>query len=97
MQVVQLVVFRPVINRVIERSMINYSGSNTDSSENDGPGLYIEPLPFWGTLKFGDALCSYESGYLRSEEIGGEVTTYEEPLALSDIGLSYAPQSFAYI
>lgn len=27
----------------------------------------------------------------------GEVTTYEEPLALSDIGLSYAPQSFAYI
>ena len=68
---------RPVINHVIERSMINYSGSNTDSGENDGPGLYIEPLPFWGTLKFGDALCSYESGYLRREEINGEVTTYD--------------------
>ena len=68
---------RPIINRVIERSMINYSGSNTDSGENDGPGLYIEPLPFWGTLKFGDALCSYESGYLRREEINGEVTTYD--------------------
>ncbi|WP_297570246.1 hypothetical protein [uncultured Anaerovibrio sp.] len=68
---------RPIINRTIERSMINYSGSDTDSSNNDGPGLYIEPLPFWGTLKFGDATCSYQSGYLASEEINGEVTTYD--------------------
>ena len=27
----------------------------------------------------------------------GEVTTYEEPMNLADIGLSYVPQSFAYI
>ncbi len=27
----------------------------------------------------------------------GKVITYDEPLALSDVGLSYAPQSFAYI
>ncbi len=27
----------------------------------------------------------------------GDVTTYEVPLELSDVGLSYAPQSFAYI
>lgn len=27
----------------------------------------------------------------------GEVTKYEEPMALSDVGLSYVPQSFAYI
>lgn len=27
----------------------------------------------------------------------GEVTTYETPIALEDVGLSYVPQSFAYI
>ena len=27
----------------------------------------------------------------------GEVITYDEPLELSDVGLSYVPQSFAYI
>lgn len=27
----------------------------------------------------------------------GEVTTYDEPMELSDVGLSYVPQSFAYI
>ncbi|MBR2547802.1 MAG: ASCH domain-containing protein [Eubacterium sp.] len=27
----------------------------------------------------------------------GEVRTYDEPMALSDVGLSYVPQSFAYI
>ena len=27
----------------------------------------------------------------------GEVTLYPEPLSLSDVGLSYAPQSFAYL
>ncbi len=27
----------------------------------------------------------------------GEVKTYDKPVALSDVGLSYVPQSFAYI
>lgn len=27
----------------------------------------------------------------------GKVTTYDEPMVLSDVGLSYVPQSFAYI
>ena len=27
----------------------------------------------------------------------GEITTYKEPIELSSIGLSYVPQSFAYI
>ncbi|ORT99033.1 hypothetical protein D081_2212 [Anaerovibrio sp. JC8] len=68
---------RPVINRTLERSMINYSSNSIDSGNDPGWGLYVEPLPFWGTLKFGDATCSYESGYLRSEENNGEITTYD--------------------
>ena len=67
---------RPTVNRSIERTMISYSSSSS-SGNNQGWGLYIEPLPFWGSLTFGDSVCSYESGYLRSEENSDGTTTYD--------------------
>ena len=66
---------RPVTDRRIERTMINFSNSN--GIGNNTGSLYIEPLPFWGTLRMGDVVCSYESGYLTSEENQGNITTYE--------------------
>ncbi|ORT99650.1 hypothetical protein D081_1800 [Anaerovibrio sp. JC8] len=67
---------RPVINRTLERTMINYS-SSTSNGHDQGWGLYIEPLPFWGSLTFGDSVCSYESGYLRSEQNQDGTTSYD--------------------
>jgi hypothetical protein len=51
--------------------------SGNSASGDDGHSLYVEPIPFWGTLTFGDAVCSYESGYLVSEENNGSVATYD--------------------
>ncbi len=67
---------RPVINRSLERTMINYSNSS-GAGHDTGHNLYVEPLPFWGTLKMGDAICSYQSGYLVREENNGDKTTYD--------------------
>lgn len=66
---------RPLIQRSLERTMINYSNKD-GASNSDSSGLYIEPLPFWGTLTFGDAVCSYESGYLTSEHVNGDIISY---------------------
>ena len=67
---------RPIINRSLERTMINYSNSN-GAGHDQGHNLYIEPLPFYGTLKMGDAVCTYVSGYLYSETNEGDTTFYD--------------------
>ena len=67
---------RATYTRSLERTMWT-SGNNSTGGSGSGHSLYVEPLPFWGTLTFGDALCSYESGYLVSEESNGSISTYE--------------------
>jgi hypothetical protein len=67
---------RPIINKSLERTMINYSNSS-GAGHDYSRGLYVEPLPFWGTLVFGDAVCSYQSGYLRDETINGDTSYYD--------------------
>ena len=67
---------RPIINKSLERTMINYSNSN-GAGHDQGHNLYIEPLPFYGTLTMGEAVCTYVSGYLYSEQNQGNTTYYE--------------------
>lgn len=38
--------------------------------------INIEPMPFSGTISFGDSSCSYVSGYLVSETSNGNKSTY---------------------
>ncbi len=52
------------------------------------PGGGISKAAFEEYYKNKDTAVAYKLG---------EVITYDEPLELSDVGLSYAPQSFAYI
>lgn len=69
---------RPLVHRELVRTMISYSSSSDDKTGHDySRGLYVEPLPFWGTLIFGDAVCSYQSGYLRDETVNGDVSYYD--------------------
>ena len=54
------------------------------------------------TRGFGGILKRDYKKYYQKREVAiayqlGEVTVYEEPLMLEDLGLNYVPQSFAYI
>lgn len=67
---------RPEYHRELVRTMWTQDGS-AGTAVNKAQNINIEPMPFWGTLTFGDAVCSYESGYLASETVNGEITTYD--------------------
>lgn len=67
---------RPEYMREIVRTMWTVAGKNGIAISN-AQNINIEPMPFWGTLTFGDAVCSYESGYLIKEIVNGETTDYE--------------------
>ena len=54
------------------------------------------------TKRFGGVLKRDYLAYYREREIAiayqlGEITLYEKPKKLRDLGLDYVPQSFAYI
>lgn len=54
------------------------------------------------TRGFGGILKKDYKRYYQEREVAiayhlGEVTVYEEPMRLEDLGLDYVPQSFAYI
>ena len=54
------------------------------------------------TRGFGGILKRDYKKYYQEREVAiayqlGEVTVYEEPMRLEDLGLDYVPQSFAYI
>lgn len=66
----------PEYHRELVRTMWTQDGS-AGTAVNKAQNINIEPMPFWGTLTFGDAVCSYESGYLASETVNGEITTYD--------------------
>ena len=66
---------RPHFHRELVRTM--WSGR----SANGGGiavvnNINIEPMPFSGTISFGDSSCSYVSGYLVSETSNGNKSTY---------------------
>lgn len=67
---------RPEINRKILRSV--WSGRGNGSAHNRAQ---LTPLGFTGTIRFGDAECSYNNGYLTRSVValphGEEVTTYD--------------------
>ena len=65
---------RPEYHREVVRTMWSYRSD--DGSGSSAHGINIEPVPFTGTLSFGDAQASYSGGYLTSETVNGEVTTY---------------------
>ncbi len=65
---------RPEYHREVVRTMWSYKSE--DGSGSSAHGINIEPMPFTGTLSFGDARASYSGGYLTSETVNGEVTTY---------------------
>ncbi len=65
---------RPEYHREVVRTMWSYKSD--DGSGSSAHGINIEPVPFTGTLSFGDAQASYSGGYLTSETVNGEVTTY---------------------
>ena len=66
---------RPHFHRELVRTM--WSGRSTN-----GGGIAVvnninvEPMPFSGTISFGDSSCSYVSGYLVSETSNGNKSTY---------------------
>lgn len=54
------------------------------------------------TRGFGGILKKEYKAYYKEREIAiayqlGEVTLYDEPMGLKDLGIDYVPQSFAYI
>lgn len=54
------------------------------------------------TMGFGGILKRKYQEYYKEREIAiayqlGDVTIYDEPMELKDLGLDYVPQSFAYI
>jgi predicted transcriptional regulator len=54
------------------------------------------------TQSFGGILKKDYKAYYKEREVAvayqlGEVTLYDEPMRLKDLGLDYVPQSFAYI
>lgn len=54
------------------------------------------------TRGFGGILKKDYKAYYKEREVAiayqlGEVTLYDEPMGLKDLGLDYVPQSFAYI
>lgn len=54
------------------------------------------------TRGFGGILKKDYKAYYKEREVAiayhlGEVTVYDEPMSLTDLGLEYVPQSFAYI
>lgn len=67
---------RPIIDKKIIRSVWSGKGNTNVNSRSTG----IEPLPFSGTITFGNAQCTYSNGLLISETMGlpdgTETTTY---------------------
>jgi hypothetical protein len=61
---------RPEIARKIIRSMWSGNGSDTSTS------VVVSPIPFSGSIEFGDQSAAYAGGLLVSESHGDEVTTY---------------------
>lgn len=66
---------RPEINRKIMRSV--WSGKGSGRAHNQ---MQLQPIGFTGTIRFGEAECTYRYGYLVSSVIemkdGTESTTY---------------------
>lgn len=66
---------RPEINRKLMRSV--WSGKGSGRAHNQ---MQLQPIGFTGTIRFGEAECTYRYGYLVSSVIemkdGTETTTY---------------------
>ena len=82
-------------------SFIKWFRKKTDQGER---ALVFEDVEYvWHeTKRFGGVLKRDYLAYYREREIAiayqlGEITLYEKPKKLRDLGLDYVPQSFAYI
>lgn len=63
---------RPQINRKIIRSM----WAGTAGSKSISTSVVISPIPFSGSIQFGDQSASYANGLLVSEAHAGTITSY---------------------
>lgn len=62
---------RPTISKKLVRSV--WSGGAGNGSAT---GITVEPIPFSGTISYGDASVSYSAGLVVEESHKGETTTY---------------------
>ena len=65
---------RPKYQREIVRTM--WSAKSRSSYSHKAHSVNVMPVPFSGTISFGDATCSYSNGYLISEISNGNITSY---------------------
>jgi len=63
---------RPVINRKLLRSVWSGNGNGNGGAT----GITVDPIPFTGTISYGDASVSYVAGLVMEETHKGETTTY---------------------
>lgn len=65
---------RPQFHRELVRTM--WSGKSSNGTIASVQNINIEPIPFSGTITFGDSSCSYISGYLVQETANGDSSEY---------------------
>lgn len=65
---------RPQYHRELVRTM--WSGRSGNGSVSTVQNINVEPIPFSGTITFGDSMCTYASGYLVAETANGNKSEY---------------------
>ena len=65
---------RPTIDKHLVRSV--WSGTTSGNTYGAHSSISVEPIGFSGTIRFGDASCTYRYGLLVSESGGGATTSY---------------------
>lgn len=65
---------RPQYHRELVRTM--WSGRSGNGTVSTVQNINVEPIPFSGTITFGDSMCTYASGYLVAEIANGSKSEY---------------------
>lgn len=65
---------RPQYHRELVRTL--WSGRSGNGGVYTAQNINIEPIPFSGTITFGNSMCTYASGYLVAEAANGNKSTY---------------------
>ena len=64
----------PTVDKHLMRSV--WAGTTSGSTYGAHGSINIEPIGFSGTIRFGEASCTYRNGLLVSESGGGSTTRY---------------------
>lgn len=65
---------RPQYHRELVRTL--WSGRSGNGTVSTVQNINVEPIPFSGTITFGDSMCTYASGYLVAETANGDRSEY---------------------